>query len=71
MEWQLSDDTNERAISHWQSLLLGGLRITASGGSDTHNPPSMIGEPTTYVKARSLSPPPLSRVPNAAASKSL
>ncbi|KAM5353889.1 hypothetical protein ACJ41O_000539 [Fusarium nematophilum] len=48
-------DLNEPALALWQTLLVKGHRMTAIGGSDTHNPPSMIGKPTTYVKARSLS----------------
>jgi hypothetical protein len=48
-------DLNEPALALWQSLLVQGHRMTAIGGSDTHNPPSMIGKPTTYVKANTLS----------------
>ncbi|KAL5333620.1 polymerase/histidinol phosphatase-like protein [Aspergillus crustosus] len=51
----VTQDINEAAISLWQDLLVQGRRITGLGGSDTHNPPSMIGWPTTKVKARSLS----------------
>lgn len=48
-------DLNEPALALWQSLLVQGHRMTAIGGSDTHNPPSMIGKPTTLVKASTLS----------------
>lgn len=55
--WNGYDETdlNEPALALWQSLLVRGLRMTAIGGSDTHHPPSMIGKPTTYVKASRLS----------------
>lgn len=51
----ITEALNEQALALWQSLLVKGSRMTAIGGSDTHNPPSMIGKPTTYVKGRTLS----------------
>ncbi|KAL4862953.1 polymerase/histidinol phosphatase-like protein [Aspergillus spectabilis] len=51
----VEDPINEQALVLWQGLLAQGRRITGIGGSDTHNPPSMIGWPTTRVKAGSLS----------------
>jgi hypothetical protein len=48
-------DLNEPALALWQSLLVQGHRMTAIGGSDTHHPPSLIGKPTTLVKASTLS----------------
>ncbi|KAL3456549.1 polymerase/histidinol phosphatase-like protein [Aspergillus heterothallicus] len=51
----ITEEVNQLAIDLWQRLLVQGRRITGIGGSDTHNPPSMIGWPTTKVKARSLS----------------
>jgi len=51
----VAEEINQLAIELWQGLLVQGRRITGIGGSDTHNPPSMIGWPTTRVKARSLS----------------
>jgi hypothetical protein len=51
----VTEEINQQAIDLWHGLLVQGRRITGIGGSDTHHPPSMIGWPTTRVKARSLS----------------
>ncbi|KAH8901484.1 PHP domain-like protein [Thozetella sp. PMI_491] len=48
-------EINEAALSLWQRLLVQGQRVTGIGGSDSHDPPSMIGSPCTKVKARTLS----------------
>jgi len=42
-------------VAKWQSLLVGGKRITAVGGSDSHSPPSVNGLPTSVVKGRGRS----------------
>lgn len=49
------DSTDQQAIDYWQSLLASGSLMTAIGGSDSHNPPSINGLPTTVVKARGRS----------------
>jgi hypothetical protein len=48
-------EQNEMAIAKWRELLSKGKRVTGIGGSDSHNSPSLVGRPTTVVRARSLS----------------
>lgn len=56
-------ETPTAGVPFWHDLLQKGLRPTAIGGSDTHDPtskdivptPARIGVPTTVVSAKSLS----------------
>ncbi|MDY6947211.1 MAG: CehA/McbA family metallohydrolase [Pseudomonadota bacterium] len=56
-------ETPLAGVPFWHELLQKGLRLTAIGGSDTHDvtaknafpPPGRIGVPTTVVHARELS----------------
>ncbi|SES10098.1 hypothetical protein SAMN04487944_11828 [Gracilibacillus ureilyticus] len=55
----------EHALKLWDELLLDGHKIYGIGGSDSHNlptesyqeggPPSLIGDPATYIYAENLS----------------
>ncbi|MFC5653816.1 CehA/McbA family metallohydrolase [Paenibacillus solisilvae] len=55
----------EKALALWSTLWNEGYRVTGIGGSDSHmlptesygdnNPPSLIGDPATYVHAERLS----------------
>jgi hypothetical protein len=56
----------EEALSFWNTLWNDGHRIYGIGGSDSHllptesyekgGPPSLIGDPATYIKLNKLSP---------------
>lgn len=52
---------NRKSIAVWESLLIGGRRITARGGSDCHHQTGIealglnVGNPTTWVYARDRS----------------
>ncbi len=48
-------EANDKALTWWQASLASGRRLTAIGGSDTHNlqdPSVQHGRPTTWVYAR-------------------
>jgi hypothetical protein len=58
----LVPNSNEKAIELWDDLLLGGRRMTARGGSDSHHQHDAesllfnLGNPTTWVRARERTP---------------
>ncbi len=59
---------NDESMALWDSLLQQGRRIVAVGGSDYHQPlqamegnPHLLGNPTTWVYAESLSVPAILR----------
>jgi len=50
------DPTDELALKMWDELLQSGRRMTAIASSDSHRSLNPIGQPTTHVAAKSLSP---------------
>ena len=52
--WTLDDDAT---VGKWDELLRAGERIVATGGSDAHRAPDVIGRPQTVVRANQLSDP--------------
>jgi predicted metal-dependent phosphoesterase TrpH len=49
------DPTDQQAVDKWQSLMVEGNMIGATGGSDFHDFPVVVGTPTTIVRADSQS----------------
>jgi predicted metal-dependent phosphoesterase TrpH len=45
------DETDQMAVDKWQELMVEGKMLCAMGGSDFHNPPVMVGTPTTIIKS--------------------
>jgi hypothetical protein len=45
------DPTDQQAVDKWQSLMVAGNMIGATGGSDFHDFPVVVGTPTTIVRA--------------------
>jgi hypothetical protein len=58
----LVPNSNDKAIELWDDVLLGGRRMTARGGSDSHHQHDAesllfnIGNPTTWVRAAAQTP---------------
>jgi predicted metal-dependent phosphoesterase TrpH len=49
------DDSDERALKLWDEILRRGGRIAAVGSSDAHRVTDRLGQPSTYVRARTRS----------------
>jgi hypothetical protein len=49
------DDQDEQALRLWDGMLRRGDFRPATGGSDAHRPPDVVGLPRTVVRAESLS----------------
>lgn len=45
------DETDQMAVDKWQEEMVGGNMLCGLGGSDYHNPPVVVGVPTTIVKS--------------------
>jgi hypothetical protein len=45
---------NDRTVGLWDGLLRAGRRVVATGGSDAHRPPDLVGHPQTVVLAERL-----------------
>ena len=56
--WESEGDKNPQGLRMWHELQKNGLNITATAGTDIHNPHDWdagMGAPVVYVNARSLS----------------